>query len=145
MNVLVINCGSSSVKFALFDEDEQLVTQGKRERLGADSAQHSETHHEAVATIFEMVSEHKIDAVGHRVVHGGSHINQPQEIDDAVLAAIEKHIPDAPMHNPFSKAAIEAAMDVYSSVPHVAVFDTAFHARMPVSYTHLTLPTTPYV
>ena len=91
----------------------------------------SETHHEAVASIFEMVSEHKIDAVGHRVVHGGSDINQPQEIDDAVLAAIEKHIPDAPKHNPFSKAAIEAAMDVYPSVPHVAVFDTAFHARMP--------------
>ena len=131
MNVLVINCGSSSVKFALFDGDEHLVVQGKRERLGADSGQHSETHGEAVAAIFEEVSEHQIDAVGHRVVHGGSEITTPQEIDEAVMAAIVKHIPDAPMHNPFSKAAIDAAREVYSTVPHVAVFDTAFHARMP--------------
>ncbi len=131
MNVLVINCGSSSVKFALFDGDEQLVTQGKRERLGSDTAQHKETHKEAVAAIFETVAEYQIDAVGHRVVHGGADITQPQQIDQAVLDAIEEHIPDAPMHNPFSKAAIESAQDVFPSVPHVAVFDTAFHARMP--------------
>lgn len=131
MNVLVINCGSSSVKFALFDSGEAIIAQGKRERLGADSAQHSETHAEAIAAIFEEVGEHQIDAVGHRVVHGGSDITQSQEVDESVLAAIEKYIPDAPMHNPFSKAAIDAARDVYPSVPHVAVFDTAFHARMP--------------
>ncbi len=131
MNVLVINCGSSSVKYALFDGDEELIAEGRRERLGADEDQHSETHGEAVAAIFEIVSEHQIDAIGHRVVHGGSEINHPQEIDSTVLAAIEKHIPDAPMHNPFSMAAIVAAQVAFPSVPHVAVFDTAFHARMP--------------
>ncbi len=131
MNVLVINFGSSSAKFALFDENEEIITQGKRERLGPDPTQHSETHAEALAAIFEAVGEHQVDAIGHRVVHGGAEFNQPTEIDEAVLAAIEKHIPDAPMHNPFSKAGIDAARDAYPSIPHVAVFDTAFHARMP--------------
>lgn len=131
MNVLVINCGSSSVKFALFDGNEELIAEGKRERLGADAQQHSETHHEAVAAIFETVSNHRIDAVGHRVVHGGSDITQSQEVNQAVLDAITKYIPDAPKHNPFSKAAIESAREVFPSVPHVAVFDTAFHSKMP--------------
>ncbi len=130
MNVLVINCGSSSVKFALFDDNETLIAEGKRERLGASTG-HSETHKDAVAAIFETVSGHQIDAVGHRVVHGGASITQSQRVNDAVMEAIAEHIPDAPMHNPFSKAAIEAAQDVFTSVPHVAVFDTAFHAKMP--------------
>ncbi len=131
MNVLVINCGSSSVKFALIDGDENVIAQGKRERLGTEEGTHSETHQEAVAAIFDTVSEHRIDAVGHRVVHGGSDITQSQEVTQDVLHAIEKYSADAPMHNPFSKAAIEAAQTVFPSVPHVAVFDTAFHARMP--------------
>ena len=101
MTVLVINCGSSSVKFALFDGDEELIAEGRRERLGADEQHHSETHEEAVAAIFETVSGHQIDAVGHRVVHGGPDINQPNqpakaerrlaiEIDD-VFRAVDRH------------------------------------------------------
>lgn len=131
MNVLVINCGSSSVKFALFDDDENLIAEGKRERLGDNADHHAETHAEAVTAIFNTVSGFQIDAVGHRVVHGGADINQSQRVNQSVLDAIEKHIPDAPMHNPFSKAAIESAQQVFGSVPHVAVFDTAFHAKMP--------------
>ncbi len=131
MNVLVINCGSSSIKYALFASDERLILQGKRERLGESVDDRRETHHEAIATIFASLGEYRIDAVGHRVVHGGPDYQQSQLIDDTVLAAIERYVPDAPMHNPYSLVAIDAATAALPSVPHVAVFDTAFHARMP--------------
>ncbi len=131
MNVLVINCGSSSIKYALFDADEQVVISSKRERLGASSGDRQETHREAIAIIMAELANHPIDVVGHRVVHGGAHYHTSQQIDDTVIAAIEEHIPDAPMHNPFSLAAINAARDVLPDALHVAVFDTAFHARMP--------------
>ncbi|MDW3179011.1 MAG: acetate/propionate family kinase [Acidimicrobiia bacterium] len=131
MNVLVINCGSSSIKYALFDKEDKLLLQGKRERLGQSSDDRHETHQQAIGTIFASLGEHRIDAVGHRVVHGGSEYQQSQLIDATVIAAIERHVPDAPMHNPFSLVAIEAATAALPGVPHVAVFDTAFHARMP--------------
>ena len=129
MNVLVINFGSSSVKFALFD-DEELITQGKRERIG-DEAHPDETLEESIAAILEAVGDYQIDAVGHRVVHGGSDISQSQLVNQFVKDTIKKHIPDAPLHNPFNLGAIEAAEKVFPSLPHVAVFDTAFHSRMP--------------
>lgn len=131
MNVLVINCGSSSIKYALFDKEDKLLLQGKRERLGQSSDDRHETHQQAIGTIFASLGEHRIDAVGHRVVHGGSEYQQSQLIDATVIAAIERHVPDAPMHNPFSLVAIDAATAALPDVPHVAVFDTAFHARMP--------------
>lgn len=131
MNVLVINCGSSSIKYALFDKEDKLLLQGKRERLGQSSDDRHETHQQAIGTIFASLGEHRIDAVGHRVVHGGSEYQQSQLIDATVIAAIERHVPDAPMHNPFSLVAIDAATAALPGVPHVAVFDTAFHARMP--------------
>jgi len=131
MNVLVINCGSSSIKFALFDERENLVLEGKRERLGETIGDRRETHEEALSTILASIEGHDIDAVGHRVVHGGTEYSESQLITDDVRSAIERHSPDAPMHNPYSLAAIAAAEDLLPDVPHVAVFDTAFHARMP--------------
>ena len=148
-----MNCGSSSVKYALFDHEENLVLDGKRERLGQTVGDRHETHQQAIQTILSELADRDIDAVGHRVVHGGSEYSSPKLIDEDVRAAIERHIPDAPMHNPFSLAAIDTAKGVLPDIPHVAVFDTAFHARMPrrattyaidheaVSYTHLTLPT----
>ena len=131
MNVLVINFGSSSAKYALFGAGEEIITQGKRERLGTDKELHSETHDEAVAAILESVREFNVDAVGHRIVHGGSDMTQSHVVDQSVLDAITKHIPDAPMHNPFGLAAILAGQKAFPDVPHVAVFDTAFHAKMP--------------
>jgi len=131
MNVLVINCGSSSVKFALFDQRENLIISGKRERLGQKSDDRKETHQQAIKAIFDELGEQQIDIVGHRVVHGGEECQESCLINDDVVAAIERYVPDAPMHNPYSLAAIEAAQKVVSSVPHVAVFDTAFHASMP--------------
>jgi len=131
MNVLVINCGSSSVKYALFDGDENILISGKRERLGQKSDDRKETHAQAIATIFSELGEYQIDAVGHRVVHGGEECHESCLLNDRVKAAIERHIPDAPMHNPYSLAAIESAQSTVPGVPHVAVFDTAFHSSMP--------------
>jgi len=131
MNVLVINCGSSSVKYALFDEQENLLVSGKRERLGQKSDDRHETHQQAIAAILSELSEHKIDAVGHRVVHGGETCQESCSINADVIAAITAHIPDAPMHNPYSLAAIEAARKSVPGVSHIAVFDTAFHSSMP--------------
>ena len=131
MFVLVINCGSSSVKYVLFDGNEQRVLEGKEERLGPSAGERTQTHQQAIMSILDSLGDQEIDAVGHRVVHGGADYFAPQLIDESVRAAIEKHIPDAPMHNPFSLAAINAAQEALPDIPHVAVFDTAFHARMP--------------
>ena len=131
MNVLVINCGSSSVKYALFDSQENLIVSGKRERLGQKTDDRKETHQQAIAVIFSELADQTIDVVGHRVVHGGETCQDSCLITDSVEAAIEAHIPDAPMHNPFSLAAINAAQKALPGVPHVAVFDTAFHSSMP--------------
>ncbi|MCL4152654.1 UNVERIFIED_CONTAM: hypothetical protein GTU68_013711, partial [Idotea baltica] len=131
MNVLVINCGSSSVKYALFDEEEKLLISGKRERLGQKSDDRKETHAQAIAKIFTELADYQIDTVGHRVVHGGLSCQESCLINDSVVAAIKQHIPDAPMHNPYSLAAIESALATVPGVPQVAVFDTAFHSSMP--------------
>lgn len=131
MNTLVINCGSSSIKFALFDPGEKLLLSGKRERLGSDATGGNNTHQQAVNDILEEIKEHPVDVVGHRVVHGGADYTGAALIDDAVLAAIKRFAPDAPMHNPFSLAAINTVQQSLPDAQHVAVFDTAFHARMP--------------
>lgn len=130
MNILVLNCGSSSIKYALFN-NEKLLFSGKRERLGGHVGDLQGPLQQAVAEIFESVQEHSIDIVGHRVVHGGPDYSTAAFIDEAVLDAIERFVPDAPMHNPFSLAVIHAARARLSDATHVAVFDTAFHARMP--------------
>lgn len=131
MNTLVINCGSSSIKYALLDSKEQLLLSGKRERLGSSQDDRAGTHQAAIIDILAEIADYQIDIVGHRVVHGGAHYFTPQRLNDTVLAAIERHIPDAPMHNPFSLAAILAVTKALPDVPQIAVFDTAFHARMP--------------
>lgn len=130
MAVLVINCGSSSLKYAVFTPDETLLASGKHERLVQD-ADAGISHAEAVSEVLRDCENYDIDCVGHRVVHGGALYHQPQLIDDSVLNAIEQYIPAAPMHNPFSLAAIKAAQKALPTVPQIAVFDTSFHARMP--------------
>jgi len=130
MAVLVINCGSSSLKYAVFDNSEKELTSGKHERLVHDP-DNGVSHAEAVEEVLKSCADYDITCVGHRVVHGGARYHQPQLIDDTVLAAIEHFIPAAPMHNPYSLAAIKAAQQSLPSVPHVAVFDTSFHSRMP--------------
>jgi acetate kinase len=127
VRVLVINCGSSSVRYQVLDPSRGTVhARGKIERIGE-----GRTHQEALAEMLAAVRGHQIDAVGHRVVHGGEHFHDATRIDDAVVAAIEGCVRLAPLHNPANLAGIRAAREAFPNVPHVAVFDTAFHARLP--------------
>ena len=157
MKILVINAGSSSLKYQLIDmETEEVMAKGLCERIGIDGhLKHSPlvggkpvfnedvpmpTHSEAIAAVIEKLtspeygvvgSMKEIDAVGHRVVHGGEKFANSVKIDDSVMAAIEECIPFAPLHNPANITGIKACRDVMGDVPMVAVFDTAFHQTMP--------------
>jgi len=127
MNVLVINCGSSSIKYQVIDTDtSSALLKGKIERLSDEAS-----YFQSLQDIAQAVSAHRIDAVGHRVVHGGERFSMPHLIDDAVLDAIEACIPLAPLHNPANLAGIKAAREIFSELPQVAAFDTAFHSRLP--------------
>ena len=156
MNILVINAGSSSLKYQLMDPETQVVlAKGLCERIGIDGrlthkvpAKDSKhefeipmpTHAEAIQAVIDALlspeygvikSMNEIDAVGHRVVHGGEAFAGSVKIDDTVMAAIEECIPLAPLHNPANITGIKACQKVMPGVPMVAVFDTAFHQTMP--------------
>jgi acetate kinase len=150
--VLVLNSGSSSIKYELIDmAGPTTLASGLVERIGEPSSRVSHRagglHHVierplgdhrdglyAMAEAFDAtvpVPTGALTAVGHRVVHGGDSFAQPAVIDDEVIAAIRDCIPLAPLHNPANLLGIEVAMQAYPDVPHVAVFDTAFHQSMP--------------
>lgn len=155
MKVLVINCGSSSIKYQLYDmTDEHILAKGIVERIGERDARLEQTtdagdksyeravadHNEGMRVIRDelldtdtgvLESESEVDAVGHRVVHGGEAFIHSQRITDEVVATIKEYFPLAPLHNPPNLAGIEAAQRFFPAVPHVAVFDTAFHQTMP--------------
>ncbi len=131
MHTLIINCGSSSVKYAIFDSALKLLCSGKRERLGDTEGGSRDSHREAITEILEETAQFDVQVVGHRVVHGGPDYDSAVRIDAQVLKAIERFIPDAPMHNPYALEAILAATTSLPTATHIAVFDTAFHARMP--------------
>jgi acetate kinase len=120
--ILVLNSGSSSVKYWLSSGEH-----GVAERIT--------DHDAAVRQILDdlPVSRESITAVGHRVVHGGARFTAPVLINDDVIAAIEELVPLAPLHNPGSLAGIRAARAALPEVPHVASFDTAFHANLPAA------------
>ncbi len=163
MKVLVINAGSSSLKYQLLDTGTQdVLAKGLCERIGIDGrftykAPGRETvdavsipmptHAEAIQAVLDALvdpangvisSMKEIDAVGHRVVHGGETFASSVKIDDKVMAAIEECVPLAPLHNPANITGIKACIAVMGpEVPQVAVFDTAFHQTMPpVAYTY---------
>ncbi|WP_297720285.1 acetate/propionate family kinase [Intestinimonas sp.] len=156
MKVLVINAGSSSLKYQLMDpQTQEVLAKGLCERIGIDGRLTHKvpatdgkytfeipmpTHAEAIQAVLDALTnaEHgviksmsEIDAVGHRVVHGGEKFASSVLIDDAVMAAIEECIPLAPLHNPANITGIRACQKVMPGVPMVAVFDTAFHQTMP--------------
>ncbi|MFD0819205.1 acetate/propionate family kinase [Micromonospora zhanjiangensis] len=127
--VLVLNAGSSSLKYRLFDGTDP-VTHGLVERIGepgGDAADHAA----ALRAELAGLDLSGLAAVGHRVVHGGAEFTAPTVVDDAVCAAVRRLIPLAPLHNPANLAGIEVARELLPDVPQVAVFDTAFHATMP--------------
>jgi len=158
MNVLVINAGSSSLKYQLMDPDTGVVlAKGICERIGLDGKftykpqiEGKETlkavdvamptHSEAIAAVLGALVDEKngvigsmqeIQAVGHRVVHGGEAFNKSVMITEEVMKAVEDCIPLAPLHNPANITGIRACEKAMPGVPMPAVFDTAFHQTMP--------------
>jgi acetate kinase len=154
MKILVLNCGSSSVKFQLLEmKGEQVIARGIVERIGepvagvtyrAESEIRTETkvadHVAAIGLIFEHLlhpdhgvlrSLSEIDGIGHRVVHGAERFSESALINGEMIEAVRECIQFAPLHNPPNLAGIEAATRLSPEIPQVAVFDTAFHSRMP--------------
>jgi len=156
MNILIINAGSSSLKYQLINtDDETVIAKGNAERIGIDNSLLTHTpagkdpvkiqtdmkdHTEAVQLVLNALldpdhgvirSMNEIDAVGHRVVHGGESFASSVVIDDDVIEAIEANTHLAPLHNPANMMGIRACRKVMPDVPMVAVFDTAFHQTMP--------------
>jgi len=163
MNVLALNCGSSSVKFRFLAVEPgtpaaaaPALAGGTIERLGPRARLRFERggrteesddpiadHAGAVGRVLAWLAEGSapVEAVGHRVVHGGARFTAATPIDDAVLEAVEDLEPLAPLHNRPSLAGIRAARAALKpAVPMVAVFDTAFHARMPERAAHYAIP-----
>jgi acetate kinase len=150
-HVLVLNCGSSSLKFAILDattSDE--IISGLAERLGSETPSikykykgnkqvielaNGQAHDAAIAELVNLVNSlglaDNLIAVGHRVVHGGEHFTESVLIDNDVLSAIEKTAALAPLHNPANLLGILTAQQAFSTLPQIAVFDTAFHQTMP--------------
>ena len=167
MNVLIINAGSSSLKYQLMNpETGEVSAKGLCERIGIDGRLNHKvgenkvvkdiprpTHSEAIAATLDILvdpvegvisSVDEIDAVGHRVLHGGMEFFASCIIDDEVIAAIEKCIPLGPLHNPANLMGIRACQAVMPKTPQVAVFDTAFHMTMPPKAYRYAIPTQYY-
>ena len=167
MNVLIINAGSSSLKYQLMDPETGVVSaKGLCERIGIDGRLNHNaggrkvvkeipipTHSEAIAATLDILvdpvdgvigSVNEIDAVGHRVLHGGMEFFDSCIINDEVIAAIEKCIPLGPLHNPANLMGIRACQAVMPTTPQVAVFDTAFHMTMPPKAYRYAIPTEYY-
>ena len=156
MNILVLNCGSSSVKYKLIEiKANKVLAEGGVEKIGlhdafikfkvADGSKKSislniSDHNGAIKAILDLLTSadygcissfNEIDAVGHRVVHGGEKFNKSVLIDNEVIEKIKQCYSIAPLHNPVNMAGIDAITEILPNVPQVAVFDTAFHQTMP--------------
>jgi acetate kinase len=130
--VLVINCGSSSVKYQLLDPGTgDRYASGLVDRIGGAAVPN---HTAALSTVFGTLDDRlgEVRAIGHRVVHGGTRFQGPTLLDDDVIEGIEALVPLAPLHNPVNLLGIRAARQALPQVPQVAVFDTAFHATLPM-------------
>lgn len=155
MKVLVVNCGSSSIKYQLIDmENEEVMAKGYLEKIGLPDSflthkvggekykieQVISNHEEGIKLVLDQLTHSQygvikelaeIDAVGHRVVHGGEKFSSSVLINNDVIEAMKECIPLAPLHNPAGITGIEACQKVLPNVPMVAVFDTAFHQTLP--------------
>ena len=155
MNVLVINCGSSSLKYQLINSDtEEVLAKGLCERIGIDGRLTYQkagldkeiteapmpTHKEAIQLVLDALVNEKtgaiksldeVGAVGHRIVHGGEKFASSAVITDEMLKAVEECNDLAPLHNPANLIGINACKELMPGVPMVGVFDTAFHQTMP--------------
>ena len=139
--ILVLNTGSSSIKYQLLDmADQSVVVSGLVERIGEGTDGAVADHAEGVARILEALPPGDLAGVGHRVVHGGERFSAPAVIDDDVEDAIRDQIPLAPLHNPANLLGIQTARKAFPDTPQVAVFDTAFHRTMPARAYRYALP-----
>ena len=168
MNVLVVNCGSSSLKFQLINSDtEAVAAKGLCERIGIDgrlvyqptggekeiTEAPMPTHTEAISMVLDALVNEKtgvlksldeVEAIGHRVLHGGSKITESRIIDDEVVEVIDECCDLGPLHNPANLMGIRACMQLMPGKPNVAVFDTAFHQSMPPKAYRYAIPTKYY-
>ena len=168
MNVLVVNCGSSSLKFQLINSDtEAVAAKGLCERIGIDgrlvyqpaggekeiTEAPMPTHTEAIQMVLDALVNPKtgvlksldeVEAIGHRVLHGGSKITQSVIINDEVISVIDECCDLGPLHNPANLMGIRACMELMPGKPNVAVFDTAFHQTMPPKAYRYAIPTKYY-
>ena len=168
MKILVINTGSSSIKYTLYDESaQQALASGLVEKIGEATSQINHKvlatnplqkvtremrvadHRDGLARMVELLlddhggvieSPAEIGAIGHRVVHGGEKFSQPTVITDEVKATIEALIPLAPLHNPANLTGINVAQELFPGATQVAVFDTAFHQTMPAAAYRYAIP-----
>ena len=155
MKILVVNCGSSSLKYQLIDmQDENVMAKGYLERIGQEGSFLTHTvngekhkiekkisnHEEGMELVVEQLLHpeygvikdlNEIDAIGHRIVHGGEKFTESVLVDDEVIKGIEDAIKFAPLHNPAHLQGIYACQRAFPSKPNVVVFDTAFHQTMP--------------
>lgn len=154
MNILIFNCGSSSQKFKLFNVPTQNeyreIASGKARNVGVKTLAEPvidwdvrgqggsilkalPDHRSAARAMLEIIKQNgvAVDAIGHRFVHGGEVFDRTARIDPGTLAQLRECLPLAPIHNPNSYSVIQVCLDVLPGVPQFAVFDTAFHARMP--------------
>jgi acetate kinase len=167
MKVAVINCGSSSIKYEVFDVEERfMLASGLVEKIGSPDGRLRQRKRKADGSFEEqsftkplkdhregflfmeeanrkeriISDESELLGIGHRVVHGGDVFREPAVIDDAVVAAVKGLIPLAPLHNPSNLLGIEAGRERFPRVPQVAVFDTAFHQTLPSHAYHYAVP-----
>ncbi len=157
MKVLVLNCGSSSLKYQMLDmSDESVVAKGQVERIGLDGTKikherssdkaiyantiDAKDHRDCIRLVLDLLISPDygvlkrldcIDAIGHRFVNAGEHYSNSVIIDDQVLETLETLTDLAPLHNPASLSGIRACQEMMPGVPMTAVFDTAFHQTMP--------------
>ncbi len=145
MKILVLNCGSSSIKYALYNmDDKSVMTSGGAERLANGEKKQImhdiPEHTEGVKFIFSLLTDpeigvikslDEIDAVGHRMVHGGEKFNKSVILTDEVLKVFEECSDLAPLHNPANLKGVNAVKELMPGLPQIGVFDTAFHQTMP--------------
>ncbi|NQT07371.1 MAG: acetate kinase, partial [Candidatus Omnitrophica bacterium] len=147
--MLVINSGSSSIKYKLFNfKSEELLAKGSVDRIGLKGSKLKD-HGAAMDLILKKLTDRKsgvlddikdISAVGHRVVHGGERFKKSVKIDRGVIKAIKRFSEFAPLHNPPNLLGIKACKNALPGVPQVAVFDTAFYQTIPMAHYIYALP-----
>ena len=168
MKVLVVNCGSSSLKYQIIDSDtEKVEAKGLCERIGIDgrlvyqpeggekeiTEAPMPTHSEAIQMVLDALVNPKtgvlksldeIEAIGHRVLHGGAFLTESKIVDDSVIEAIEGAVDLGPLHNPANLMGIHACQKLMPGKPNVAVFDTSFGMTLPAKAYRYAIPTEYY-